>query len=116
MTAWDGEWYAVKRVFEHPLLKEKNALSNARYWDGRGLDSPALLRAAKHWSSSERALAQLAAELWGFSFGPKQQRISLVDACGNMGHGAMLTVLEAVALRAGLMPPGHRLAVVKIEA
>jgi|GEM_PF-4664294 len=114
--AFDVEVKAVARVFADPLLARKNQEADGRFWDGRSLDPVELLQAASRWSSSERALAQLAAELWGYSFAPDEPRISLIDACDGMEQRVLVCVLEAVALRAGLMTPEHKLGLSVREA
>ena len=100
--AYEDKVAAVTRLFEDPLLAHLNALAGGRYWDGQQLDGEALMRAFCRWSNGEYTLATLACALWGCPPYPSATRINLALECQRLDRVHVTSMLEALALRAGL--------------
>ena len=91
---------AMNRLFEDPLLGSKNR--NGMFWDGGNLKAMELLECASPWSSGEKHLAYLAVELWGCGFPKGHKGFKLLDAMSCLETKHQRTILEAIAIRAGL--------------
>ena len=107
----DDERAAVARLFETPLLSGKNG--NGRYydWSTHRFDPEALERDMGPWSSSERIMAALALELWGYSISRPRNRFSVVRCAATLDPENLQACLEAIAIRGGRLDLSRRFVV-----
>lgn len=98
---------AVTRLFSDPLLSGKK--TEFQYWDGQHLNKTELTRAAKKWPASERVIVHTAFDFWGCEDDSLHIIPRLRFACSVLGSTQMTTLLEAIAMRAGVLRLTQRL-------
>lgn len=97
----EPEHAAAVHVLRSPALRRRHA---DRHWQPSTgvVDVAGLLAEARWWSDGERLLARVAAQLYGVA---ASQPVDLRRLTGSLDRGSVQAVIDALAIRTGLLDP-----------